>query len=301
MSYRRRRSNSSLIGLLIALLVIALLGCGVLIYILLQDRKSASVDDMVDVQMMEELNNNATGTEAELTDGKDYVIETVDQSGAGSGVFSEAYSVSMEEAASEYGLPTDKKIDFASLKGQNSDVYAYIYIPEAGVDAPVLQNEENALHYDTYGLNGTEDGKGCVYTQILNGKDFQDNMTVIYGKASEDNQLAGMKAFRDPNYFQQNPYIYVYDENRVYIYQAFAAYQYPNRQLIIFHNTADDMMYQIYLEQIKDYAGLGSNMNEDIWPGAGDRILTVSTEAGGLDDERFLVQAKLVAVTNVNL
>ena len=49
----------------------------------------------------------------------------------------------------------DGQVDFEALRGQNPDIFAWLYVPGAGIDAPVLQSGITDDFYMTH----TADGK----------------------------------------------------------------------------------------------------------------------------------------------
>ncbi|MCR5507244.1 MAG: class B sortase [Lachnospiraceae bacterium] len=178
----------------------------------------------------------------------------------------------------------------------NPDVYAWLYIPESGIDDPVLQSSEDAFYYSTHNSEGAEDPKGALYTQSINSKDFSDNMTVIYG--SNTGAFSRLSVFSDPDFFDSHPLFYIYTEDKVYIYETFAAYESDDRHIIMFYGTDNDDQYSVYLSMIEDNMGIGGLIDTDCLPGPDEKTLTLSTGVNGRDDRRFLVQARLYEVTD---
>ena len=75
----------------------------------------------------------------------------------------------------------EKDIDFAALQEENSDVYAWIYVPGTNGDYPVLQHPEDDTYYLEHNMDGSKGLPGCIYTESVNTKDFTDPNTVLYG------------------------------------------------------------------------------------------------------------------------
>ena len=75
----------------------------------------------------------------------------------------------------------EKDIDFTALKEENSDVYAWIYVPGTNVDYPVLQHPTDDAYYLEHNMDGSKGLPGCIYTESVNTKDFTDPNTVLYG------------------------------------------------------------------------------------------------------------------------
>ncbi len=284
MSRRRNRDGMST-GVLIILVVLATLLCVALAVLMYMDRNGM-------------LGSDSTGTV--LTDGTEGSAGAADD-GVNADAVNPEEDLTVEPAVSVTDsdpgipIPEDKTVDIAALKSKNPDIYAWLYIPEAGIDEPVLQNSEDINYYVTHNADGQSDENGAVFTQMLNSKDFNDNLTVIYGHNSDDDKgFSNLKVFGDPGYFDEYPYIYVYTQDKLLVYQAFAAYESDDKLIIMFYGTQDNELYQIYLSNIEQYAGLSGRLNKNIWPGVYDKTLTLSTGVIDKEDRRFLVQAKLV-------
>lgn len=193
-------------------------------------------------------------------------------------------------------LPEDKKIDIAGLKNTvNQDIYAWLYIPETGIDEEVLQHPDDIGYYSTHNSEGQEDENGAIFTQMFNSKDFSDNVTVIYGhNGGNEKGFSKLNLYADPEFFKSHPYIFVYTEDAILLYETFAAYESDDKLIVLFYGTQDYDMYQIYLQRLKEIAGVNYNINEKNWPSGEDKILTLSTGVKDKDDRRFLVQARFV-------
>ncbi|MCR5356558.1 MAG: class B sortase [Lachnospiraceae bacterium] len=190
----------------------------------------------------------------------------------------------------------DKDADIAGLvKEQNPDIYAWLYIPETGIDAPVLQHPEDVLYYTTHNAKGEEDPNGAVFSQMFNTKTFEDNVTVIYGSNNtEEGPFYNLSLFSDPGFFNTHPYIYIYTDNEILAYETFAAYESDDKLIVMFYGTDVDDQFYVYLDMIKENIGMNGNLKEDIYPTVSDTVLTLSTRVKGKDDRRYLVQAKLI-------
>ena len=73
-------------------------------------------------------------------------------------------------------------VDFAKLQELNPELYAWIRIPNTAIDYPVAQyggeEQDFYLHHNMY---GEPEFAGCIYTENVNSKDFDDPVTVMYG------------------------------------------------------------------------------------------------------------------------
>ena len=67
------------------------------------------------------------------------------------------------------------------LQRINGDAYAWLDIPGTDISFPILQDSQDTAFY----LSHNEDRETTmarIYTEYVNGKEFTDNNTVIYGR-----------------------------------------------------------------------------------------------------------------------
>ncbi len=196
----------------------------------------------------------------------------------------------------QYQVP-DKKIDFAALQSeQNKDIYAWVTVPGTSVDYPVLQHPEDSDYYLEHNLDGTKGRPGCIYTQLMNSKDFTDRHTVLYGhNMSNGTMFNTLHYYEDPMFFAEHPYVYVYTPEAVLVYQVFAAYEFTSVHLLVGFDLSTDENYESYLHNVFTMSGMNNNFNTELDGEltAEDRILTLSTCVSGKPDKRWLVTAVL--------
>lgn len=192
----------------------------------------------------------------------------------------------------------DKDIDFSALQEEtNADIYAWIYIPNTKIDYPVLQHPEDNLYYLNYNIDGTKGYPGCIYTENYNTKDFTDHNTVIYGHNMKNGTMfAGLHKYEDSKFFEENPYVYIYTPDEVYVYQVFAAYEFSDAHILYNYPSDTDAAFSSYLEEVMDVRSMNSNFNSDIEVTGTDRIVTLSTCISNKPNNRYLVQGLLLEI-----
>lgn len=218
---------------------------------------------------------------------------------------------SMEEPVEEYlrilmeqGIPIpEKKIDFEDLqKNVNKDIYAWLYIPDSAtdtteaIDFPVLQHPTDNSHYLNYNLDGSKGYPGCIYTENYNKKDFTDPLTVIYGHVMDTtgSMFAGLHKFRDAQYLEEHPYIYIYLPDKLYVYEIFAAYEYTDEHLLYGKDYENEAVFVTYIRKIEGIRDMDKVKKEGVELSANDKILTLSTCITGKPNNRYLVQGVLI-------
>ncbi len=197
----------------------------------------------------------------------------------------------------EMGVPIPaKSVDFDKLRTTNGDIYAWIFIPDTEIDYPVLQHPEDNSYYLNYNLDGSKGYPGCIYTENYNNKNFSDPDTVLYGHNMKDGTMfAGLHNYGNSEYMEAHPYVYIYTEEELLIYEIFAAYQFSDEHILYAHDGFEDMkVLEEYIEEILSTASRNGILKEETEVTANSCILTLSTCIAGKPDNRFLVQGVLL-------
>lgn len=207
---------------------------------------------------------------------------------------------SLPDSIEGYPVP-EKEIDFQALQEeQNQDIYAWITIPNTKIDYPVLQHPEELDYYLEYNIDGSKGYPGCIYTQLINSKDWTDKHTVLYGHNMKNGSMfANLHYYEDPEFFEENPYVYIYTQKGVLVYRIFAAYEFGSAHLLLSFDTSTPEKYQEYLDNIFTIDGMNNNFDTEVELTADSRIITLSTCISGKADKRYLVQAVLVAAQEI--
>lgn len=207
--------------------------------------------------------------------------------------------VDIEALLSEYEVP-DKDIDWEELHSQNEDIYAWICIADTKIDYPILQHPSELDHYLDYNIDGSKGYPGCIYSQFVNSKDFTDFNTVLYGHNMKNGTMfAGLHKFEDSEYFADHPYIYVYTEDKVFVYRIFASYTFSSIHLIMGFDLSDENVRQIYIDNIRSLEGLTDNIDDSIEVDTDSRLLTLTTCIANQADKRYNVAGVLVSEIDI--
>jgi sortase B len=188
----------------------------------------------------------------------------------------------------------EKNLDWEELRQVNGEIYAWIYIPETSVDYPVLQSATDDEYYLEHNLDGSSGYPGCIFTQMLNGKDFQDYNTILYGHNMKDGTMfRTLHYYQNEEFFYNNPYIYVYTENGVLVYRIFAAYNAGDEHILNTYDFATEEGFASYLETVKGIAPENGYIQNEVEVTTQNHIITLST-CTDMSDERYLVQGVLI-------
>ncbi len=206
----------------------------------------------------------------------------------------DAPSVPTEETDSRVENP----IDFASLRVENPDIYAWIYIPDTNVNYPVLQSPTDDSFYLDHDKDGNYSEAGAIYSQLANSTDFSDPVTVLYGhNMKSGGMFATLHYFENKEFFDSHEEMYIYTDGHIYTYKVIAAYQYDNRHILNSFNFADTKVTQQYFDSVLNPNSLVVNVREGTQLAAGsDKIIQLSTCTGDANRlvRRYLVTGELV-------
>lgn len=159
----------------------------------------------------------------------------------------------------------DSHVDFEKLKEVNSDIFAWLYLPDTDIDYPVLQSSDgDDSFYVSHNLEREEDSKGAIHIEAANMKDMCDFNEVLLGSSPEDGTMfAGLNKFLDRSYFEDHKYIYVYTEGNALIYYVFAAYSREDTKLL----QQYDFSYASGCREFLDEIFSSKSMNRNVRAG----------------------------------
>lgn len=195
-----------------------------------------------------------------------------------------------------YDIP-NKTVDIEALQeNENEDIYAWLIVPGTEIDYPVLQHPEQLDYYLDHNVDNSKGYPGCIYSQNLNSKEWDDPNTVLYGHNMKNGSMfAGLHYYEDPDFLEENQYIYIFTQNYVRVYHIFGAYEYDNRHLLLAMDTTDPAAFATYLVEVQSLKGMRDNFLEEVLVSIEDHVLTLETCIASKSDKRYIVQAVLEA------
>ncbi len=186
-------------------------------------------------------------------------------------------------------------IDFESLWEINTDVIAWITIPDTEIDYPILYSKTDNSAYLRHDMEGNYQIGGCIFIENYNSDDFSDFNTVVYGHRMDDTTMfAQLQLYRDKEFFDSHPEITIYTPTEILTYRIFAAYQFDDRHIILSYDYDSDVLRQRYIDEVYAVRTIDGNYDETVEVTADSRILTLSTCVKNDPSHRYLVQGVLV-------
>lgn len=188
----------------------------------------------------------------------------------------------------------ERVINFTPYTAKCPDVYAWIEIPGTNIDYPVAYCEDAfEPFWFTHDLDGNESEAGMIITDSLNGKDFSDPMTLIYGQAPDDGTMfAHLHDFRDAAFFDEHDRINIYMNDVQLVYRIYACYIASSEHILVNNDFSDPAGFAGYFDSIKDVRDLALNIRDDAKPSLGDHVIALITHCGD-DSKRLFVHAVL--------
>lgn len=181
-------------------------------------------------------------------------------------------------------------LDLNALRATNEDVLGWICVPDSEISYPLIEVTDNN-EYLRRSWDGAANQAGCIFLECRNQHDLSDFNTLIYGHYMRNGTMFGsLHNYREREYWDSHPYIYIVTDEGVRRYQVFSAYE---------ADVVSDT-YRLYFEDdarkqaALDYYAASSVAESGLVPTVDDHVLTLSTCMGtGTYDTRWVVQAVL--------
>lgn len=192
----------------------------------------------------------------------------------------------------------DLPIDFAPLQEMNPDVYAWITIPGTAVNYPVVHRKGDDSFYTHHSSDGAYYSGGSIYSEDYNGEQFRDPVTLLYGHNLRNGTMfQQLNDFSDFNVFSEHPNIYVFTQDRAFVYEIFAACPHSNEHLLANHDFRDREDYVKFFADVQETRAMSAQFRNEQFPvfENDDRVIVLSTCFRGNNQQRFLVMGRLLA------
>ncbi len=197
----------------------------------------------------------------------------------------------------------DSEIDFTSLKEENPNIFAWLYIPDTQIDCPVLQDNQSDDFYCNHDAFREKSSQGAVYIELANVANMCDFNTVLHGSApknpdsrnAESYPFADLYRFADPVFFDEHETFSLYLDGNVLTYEVFAAYERDNTSLIRDYDFTDTIGCLLFLNDLYSTRDLSMNLREG-WSFITPYHFLVTLTAHKEDDpdRQFVVVAVLI-------
>jgi sortase B len=200
------------------------------------------------------------------------------------------------ETATEGETLPENPVDFAKLKKQNDEIYAWISIPNAEIELPVVQSRIDDLYYMKRDIDGKYSRLGSIFSQSHNSLDFSDPVTVLYGhNYITGGMFTNLHYFEDKKFFDENEFMYIYTPGHILTYRIVSAYKYDDRHILNTFDFSDPSVLREYFDYVMNPASLKKNVREGVTLDDSDRLLVLSTCLTYGYRGRYLVNGVLIS------
>ena len=183
------------------------------------------------------------------------------------------------------------KIDFKSLKEQNTDTIAYLKVNGTNIDYLVVRGNDNS-YYLKHNFNREYNIAGWIFGDYHNKFDGTDKNIVIFGHNTKDGSMFGtLIDVLDKNWQENkdNLEIVLITEIGQYTYQVFSTYSIIPEDYYINTQFNNDDEYTKFLNTIRSRSNYDYHVEVD----SSDKVLTLSSCIGD-GSKRVVLHAKLV-------
>ena len=110
--------------------------------------------------------------------------------------------------------PMERQIDFAALKKINEEIVGWLYIPQIGVDCPIVKGSTDT-EYLTKDFEGNESPLGSVFTYADTDERLSEQHLCLFGHNMPSGQMFGRLAeFEREQFCRENSRYWIYTPGR---------------------------------------------------------------------------------------
>ena len=183
-------------------------------------------------------------------------------------------------------------VDFTSLRTANSDIIAWLTIPDTAIDYPVMQAADNQyyLHYD---VDKKENKNGAPFLDYRAHADFSDFNNVIYGHHMRSGRMfQNLVKFKEKAFFDSHTAGTLYTPNQTWRLGIFAVAVTPEHSAWYDNTLFSIAKKEAHLQMMQKTA----MYYRDIGVTADDRIVLLSTCSYEYNGARLVVAARLMKI-----
>ena len=164
-------------------------------------------------------------------------------------------------------------VDLEALREVNTDVVGWIAIPDTVVSYPLVYGTDNE-YYLHHNWKKESIDSGSVFLSSDASRDMTDFHTIIYAHYMRNGTMFGsIKYYSGEDYWREHPSIYIVLDDAIYRYDIFSAHEAAADGIVYWLNIEEKSLEEKFLQYCIDQSVLDTGLS----PGAGDRILTLST------------------------
>lgn len=179
-------------------------------------------------------------------------------------------------------------VDFNTLKRTNSDVIAWLYLPDTVINYPVVaaDKDKNESYYLTHSFNGRSSGAGTLYIEQRTDIDFQDRNTVINGHRRNDETMFGsLYKYENQSFYESHPIFQLYTPDEELLLYVIASFESEAGGFFTKASFANDSAFMEHVNKCKALSDIDASVDVE----EDDRLVTLVTCVVGRDTLRRVV------------
>lgn len=181
------------------------------------------------------------------------------------------------------------EVDLEELQKTNDVIAGWVKIPGTPVDYPLLQPEDNQ-YYLKHTFDNIYSDFGSIFIDSYCSMD--DPNTVIYGHNTRNDSMFGsLKKYKNADYFNRHPNIYILYGDTEKEYQVVAALTVEITDPVYKFKFKDSNIQKVWIEAIYERAECNK---PDMKFTGNEKFITLSTCTSRTRTERFVIVAKEV-------
>lgn len=184
------------------------------------------------------------------------------------------------------------------LKKQNPDFTAWLAIPNANVDNPVYQTDNND-YYLTRNQKGQKSAYGALYfdcDNVIRENEFDSNILIFGHEMKNGTMFGSLKKYRKLDFYKSNPTVSLttfYGENTYQIFSVFVLNADKNDDNgyvfdIFKKNVSTDAEFSGWISEVYERSLINANIEVT----KDDEILTLVTCCNDFKNARLIIMAK---------
>lgn len=186
-----------------------------------------------------------------------------------------------------YKPDTEPYLSFGELEKINKDIFAWVTVYGTNIDYPVAQAEDNDKYINT-SATGEFALYGCPFLDYRNSPDFTDLNSIVYAHHMDKGMMFGdLDLFLEKKFFEEHEYGNLYYGGKQHGLRCFAMIEADAYDFTIYNTEVSEADQPEYLQHVLGEA----KFTRDIGIKPGDRVLLLSTCAGGLTNLRYILAA----------
>ena len=195
------------------------------------------------------------------------------------------------EKVKESVIPVNVEVDFLALRAINTDLVGWLYYEPLEINYPIVRGDDNE-YYTHYTFENEKNASGAIFMDCLNKPDMSSYNTIIYGHNMRNGTMFGSlkKLLSDYSIIEENPYFYVFTEEKAYMYEITSVYitNQASDTYNLVNNETEQQEYIDYIESSSTWYWEKELKNTD-------KIVTLSTCHGLHSNNRTVVHGVLIA------